>query len=44
MNTQIENILNQNGTKTVKIKQLLLLGISRTKVAELVMGTRYSCR
>jgi hypothetical protein len=41
METQIQNILNQNGTKTAKIQQLLRLGLTRTQVAALVTGGNY---
>ena len=32
MNEQVTNILNQNITKTAKIQQLLLLGLTRRQV------------
>jgi Putative amidoligase enzyme len=38
MNTQVTAILAQNTTKTAKMEQLLLLGLSRTQVAELTGG------
>ena len=36
MNEQIQNILNENGTKTSKIQKLLSLGLTRRQVADLV--------
>lgn len=41
MNEQITNILNQRITKTSKIKQLLLLGLTRRQVADLVTNGNY---
>lgn len=41
MNEQITNILNQSITKTSKIQQLLLLGLTRRQVADLVTNGNY---
>ena len=41
MNEQITNILNQRITKTAKIQQLLLLGLTRRQVADLVTNGNY---
>ena len=41
MNKQITNILNQRITKTSKIQQLLLLGLTRRQVADLVTNGNY---
>lgn len=41
MNEQITNILNQRITKTSKIQQLLLLGLTRRQVADLVANGNY---
>lgn len=41
MNEQINNILNQRITKTSKIQQLLLLGLTRRQVADLVTNGNY---
>ena len=41
MNEQIQNILNENGTKTSKIQKLLALGLTRRQVADLVAGGNY---
>lgn len=41
MNQQIENILAQATTKTAKIKQLILLGLSRKEIAQLVTNGNY---
>nr|DAW09108.1 MAG TPA: Putative amidoligase enzyme [Caudoviricetes sp.] len=41
MNEQINNILNQRVTKTSKIQQLLLLGLTRRQVADLVTNGNY---
>lgn len=41
MNEQINNILNQQITKTGKIQQLLLLGLTRRQVADLVTNGNY---
>ena len=41
MNEQITNILNQSITKTAKIQQLLLLGLTRRQVADLVTNGNY---
>ena len=41
MNEQIQNILNENGTKTEKIKKLLALGLTRRAVADLVTNGNY---
>lgn len=41
MNDQITNILNQTTTKTSKIQQLLLLGLTRRQVADLVTNRNY---
>ena len=41
MNEQIQNILNENGTKTSKIQKLLSLGLTRRQVADLVAGGNY---
>lgn len=41
MNEQIQNILNERGTKTSKIQKLLTLGLTRRQVAELVAGGNY---
>lgn len=41
MNEQVINILNQRITKTVKIQQLLLLGLTRREVADLVTSGNY---
>lgn len=41
MNEQIQNILNENGTKTSKIQKLLTLGLTRRQVADLVAGGNY---
>ena len=41
MNEQVTNILNQNITKTAKIQQLLLLGLTRRQVADLVTNGNY---
>lgn len=41
MNEQVTNILNQSITKTAKIQQLLLLGLTRRQVADLVTNGNY---
>ncbi len=41
METQIQNILAQTTTKTRKIQQLILLGLTRKKIAELVTNGNY---
>ncbi|WP_028897832.1 amidoligase family protein [Prevotella sp. HUN102] len=41
MNEQIQNILNENGTKTSKIQKLLALGLTRRQVADLAAGGNY---
>jgi hypothetical protein len=41
MNTQIQNILSQSTTKTKKIQQLILLGLTRTEIAGLVTNDNY---
>lgn len=41
MNTQVQNILAQNTTKTAKIKQLILLGYTRTQIAGWVANGNY---
>ena len=41
MNEQIQNILNENDTKTEKIKKLLALGLTRRAVADLVTNGNY---
>lgn len=41
MNEQVTNILNQQITKTAKIQQLLLLGLTRRQVADLVTNGNY---
>lgn len=41
MNEQVTNILNQRMTKTAKIQQLLLLGLTRSQVANLVTNGNY---
>lgn len=41
MNEQVTNILNQRITKTAKIQQLLLLGLTRSQVANLVTNGNY---
>ena len=41
MNTQIENILGQQTTKTSKIQQLITLGLTRTQIAQLVTNGNY---
>lgn len=41
MNEQVTNILNQRITKTAKIQQLLLLGLTRRQVADLVTNGNY---
>lgn len=41
METKIQSILNQTGTKTGKIQQLLLLGLTRRQVADLVTNGNY---
>ena len=41
MNEQIQNILNENGTKTSKIQKLLSLGLTRRQVADLVANGNY---
>ncbi len=41
MNEQIQNILNENGTKTSKIQKLLVLGLTRRQVADLVTNGNY---
>ena len=41
MNEQINNILNQRVTNTSKIQQLLLLGLTRRQVADLVTNGNY---
>lgn len=41
MNEQIQNILNSSATKTAKIQQLLLLGLTRRQVADLVTNGNY---
>lgn len=41
MTTQIQNILNQQVTKTSKIKQLIHLGLTRTEIANLVTNGNY---
>ena len=43
MNEQIRNILAQDGTKTSKIRKLLLLGLTHREIADLVTrGNRRS--
>ncbi|MFN3381816.1 MAG: hypothetical protein ACK41O_20335, partial [Runella zeae] len=39
MNTQ--DILNQNWTKTRKIQELILIGLTRTQIAQLVTNGNY---
>lgn len=41
MNEQIQNILNENSTKTAKIQKLLALGLTRRQVADLVTNGNY---
>ena len=41
MNEQIRNILAQDATKTSKIRQLLLLGMTRRKIADLLTNGNY---
>lgn len=41
METQIQNILSQGTTKTSKIQQLILLGLTRKRIAELVTNGNY---
>ena len=41
MNEQIQNIFNENGTKTSKIQKLLTLGLTRRQVADLVANGNY---
>lgn len=41
MEQQVERILSQNTTKTSKIQQLLLIGLSRRAVADLVTNGNY---
>lgn len=41
MQAQINNILNQQTTKTHKIQQLILLGLTRRQVADLVTNGNY---
>ena len=41
MNQQIANILNERITKTAKIQKLLLLGLTRRQVADLVTNGNY---
>ena len=41
MNEQIQSILNENGTKTCKIRKLLALGLTRRQVADLVANGNY---
>ena len=41
MNEQIQNILNENGTKTSKIQKLLALGLTRRQVADLAADGNY---
>ena len=41
MNEQITNILNQRITKTSKIQQLLLLGLTRRQISDLVTNGNY---
>ena len=41
MNEQIQNILNENGTKTSKIQKLLNLGLTRRQVADLAANGNY---
>nr|DAN30085.1 MAG TPA: putative amidoligase enzyme [Caudoviricetes sp.] len=41
MNEQIQNILNENGTKTFKIQKLLALGLTRRQDADLVANGNY---
>ena len=36
MNEQVRNILAENGTKTSKIRKLLLLGLTHREIADLV--------
>ncbi len=36
MNEQVRNILAENGTKTSKIRKLLLLGFTHREIADLV--------
>jgi hypothetical protein len=41
MQTRINEILNETGTKTAKIQKLILLGLSRTQIATLVTNGNY---
>lgn len=41
MNEQVRDILNQRVTKTSKIQQLLLLGLTRRQVADLITNGNY---
>lgn len=41
METQIQNILRQNTTKTYKMQQLILLGLTRRQIADLVANGNY---
>lgn len=41
MNEQIRNILEQAATKTSKIQQLLLLGLTRREIADLITNGNY---
>jgi hypothetical protein len=41
MNTQVQNILSQTTTKTAKIQQLILMGLTRREIAGLVTNGNY---
>lgn len=41
MEERIQEILNQEGTKTRKIQQLILLGLTRTQIAQLATNGNY---
>jgi hypothetical protein len=41
MEARVQEILGQAGTKTAKIQKLILLGITRTQIAELVTNGNY---
>ncbi|MDR2146073.1 MAG: amidoligase family protein [Tannerella sp.] len=41
MNTQITAVVNSNATKTAKIQQLILLGLTRTQIAALITNGNY---
>jgi hypothetical protein len=41
METRVQNILSQTGTKTAKIRQLILMGLTRRQIANLVTNGNY---